>query len=49
MVKRPNKVHERVGLLNAHHGRVARHYDIDVVADPSGTRAAAGTGKSRPA
>ena len=48
-VKRLDKVHERVGRLEARHGRVARHYDVEVVADPSGERAAAVNWTRRPA
>ena len=48
-VKRLDKVHERVGRLKARHGRVARHYDVEVVADPSGDRAAAVNWTRRPA
>ena len=48
-VKRLDKVHERVGRLKARHGRVARHYDVDVVADESGTRAVAVDWTRRPA
>ena len=48
-VKRLDKVHERVGRLKARHGRVARHYDVEVVADDSGTRAAAVNWTRRPA
>ena len=48
-VKRLDKVHERVGRLEARHGRVAQHYDVDVVADESGERAAAVNWTRRPA
>ena len=48
-VKRLDKVHERVGRLKARHGRVARHYDVEVVADESGERAAAVNWTRRPA
>ncbi len=48
-VKRLDKVRERVGRLKARHGRVARHYDIEVVADESGDRAAAVNWTRRPA
>ncbi len=48
-VKRLDKVHERVGRLKARHGRVAQHYDIEVVADESGDRAAAVNWTRRPA
>ncbi len=48
-VKRLDKVHERIGRLKARHGRVAQHYDIDVVADESGDRAAAVNWIRRPA
>ena len=48
-VKRLDKVHERVGRLKAHHGRVARHYDVEVVADPAGARAVAVNWTRRPA
>ena len=48
-VKRLDKVHERVGRLKARHGRVARHYDVEVVADPSGARAVAVNWTRRPA
>ena len=48
-VKRLDKVHERVGRLKARHGRVARHYDVEVVADDSGERAAAVNWTRRPA
>jgi len=47
-VKRLDKVHERVGRLKARHGRVARHYDVEVVADASGERAAAVNWTRRP-
>ena len=48
-VKRLDKVHERVGRLKARHGRVARHYDVEVVADGSRTRAVAVNWTRRPA
>ncbi len=48
-VKRLDKVRERVGRLKVRHGRVARHYDIEVVADESGDRAAAVNWTRRPA
>ena len=48
-VKRLDKVHERVGRLKARHGRVARHYDVEVVADPAGERALAVHWTRRPA
>ena len=48
-VKRLDKVHERVGRLKARHGRVARHYDVEVVADESRTRAVAVNWTRRPA
>ncbi len=48
-VKRLDKVHERVGRLEARHGRVARHCDVEVVADDSGERAAAVNWTQRPA
>ena len=41
--------HERVGRLKARHGRVARHYDVEVVADESRTRAVAVNWTRRPA
>ena len=48
-MKRLDKVHERVGRLKARHGRVARHYDVEVVADESRTRAVAVNWTRRPA
>ena len=48
-VKRLDKVHERVGRLEARPGRVARHYDVEVVADSAGERALAVDWTRRPA
>ena len=47
-VKALARVNERIGRLKAAHGRVAGHYDVEVVADEGGARAVAVRWTRRP-